>query len=37
MIDAVAHPLSVLTLLGLLTSSWAGRLGGSLQWKGRAL
>ena len=37
MIDAVAHPLSVLTLLGLLTSSWAGRLRGSLQWKGRAL
>ena len=37
MIDAVAHPLSVLTLLGLLASSWVGRLRGSLHWKGRAL
>ena len=37
MIDAVAHPLSILTLLGLLASSWVGRLRGSLHWKGRAV
>ncbi len=35
--DAVAHPLSVVTLLGLLASSWVGRATGSLQWKGRAV
>lgn len=35
--DAVAHPFSVLALLGLLASSWAGRARGSLHWKGRAL
>ncbi|MEO3757324.1 glycosyltransferase family A protein [Mycobacterium sp. B14F4] len=34
-LDAVAHPLSVLALLTLLASSWAGRVRGSLQWKGR--
>ena len=34
-LDAVAHPLSVLALLALLASSWAGRLRGSLRWKGR--
>lgn len=33
--DAIAHPVSVLALLGLLTSSWAGRLRGTLHWKGR--
>ncbi|MGW0161892.1 glycosyltransferase [Mycobacterium sp. NPDC003323] len=36
-IDAVAHPVSVLTLLGLLASSWVGRVRGSLRWKGRAV
>lgn len=35
--DALAHPASVLALLGLLASSWAGRARGSLHWKGRAL
>jgi glycosyltransferase involved in cell wall biosynthesis len=35
--DAAAHPVSVLTLLGLLASSWAGRRAGTLTWKGRAL
>ena len=35
--DALAHPLSVLVLLGLLASSWLGRIRGSLQWKGRAV
>ncbi|NVN52522.1 glycosyltransferase [Mycolicibacterium hippocampi] len=35
--DAVAHPFSVLALLGLLASSWVGRATGSLQWKGRAV
>lgn len=35
--DAVAHPLSVVALLGLLASSWAGRATGSLRWKGRAV
>jgi hypothetical protein len=34
-VDALAHPLSVLALLGLLASSWAGRVTGSLSWKGR--
>jgi hypothetical protein len=34
-VDAFAHPLSVLALLGLLASSWAGRVTGSLTWKGR--
>ncbi|MCT7659324.1 glycosyltransferase [Mycobacterium deserti] len=34
-LDAVAHPVSVLTLLVLLASSWVGRARGSLQWKGR--
>ncbi|WP_234794035.1 glycosyltransferase [Mycolicibacterium flavescens] len=33
--DAVAHPVSVLALLGLMVSSWAGRLRGTLRWKGR--
>ncbi|SEH85807.1 Glycosyltransferase like family 2 [Mycolicibacterium rutilum] len=33
--DGVAHPVSVLTLLGLLASSWSGRRRGALQWKGR--
>ena len=36
-LDAVAHPLSVLALLGLLGSSWAGHLRGTLRWKGRTL
>lgn len=35
--DGLAHPASVLALLGLLVSSWTGRARGSLQWKGRAL
>jgi GT2 family glycosyltransferase len=34
-LDAVAHPVSVLALLTLLASSWAGRVRGSLRWKGR--
>jgi hypothetical protein len=35
--DAAAHPLSVVALLGLLASSWAGRVRGTLRWKGRAV
>ncbi|BDX35081.1 glycosyl transferase [Mycobacterium antarcticum] len=35
--DAMAHPLSVVTLLWLLASSWAGRWRGTLSWKGRAV
>lgn len=35
--DALAHPVSVLALLGLLVSSWVGRMRGSLHWKGRAV
>lgn len=35
--DAVAHPASIVALLGLLAASWVGRWRGSLQWKGRAL
>jgi hypothetical protein len=35
--DATGHPLSVLVLLGLLVSSWVGRLRGTLEWKGRGL
>ncbi|ANW67866.1 glycosyl transferase [Mycobacterium sp. djl-10] len=34
-LDGLAHPLSVLALLGLLAWSWVGRLAGTLQWKGR--
>lgn len=33
--EALAHPLSVLALLELLASSFAGRRRGTLQWKGR--
>jgi GT2 family glycosyltransferase len=36
-VDAVAHPFSVVALLTLLASSWAGRARGSLRWKGRAV
>lgn len=36
-IDAAAHPLSVVALLTLLASSWAGRVRGTLHWKGRAV
>lgn len=36
-VDAAAHPVSVLALLGLLGASWVGRLRGTLDWKGRAL
>jgi hypothetical protein len=36
-LDAAAHPLSVLALLGLLASSWVGRVRGTLSWKGRAV
>ncbi|WP_242456402.1 glycosyltransferase family 2 protein [Mycolicibacterium sp. P1-18] len=35
--DALAHPLSVVALLGLLASSWVGRVRGTLRWKGRTL
>ena len=35
--DAVAHPLSIVVVLGLLASSWAGRARGTLRWKGRAV
>jgi hypothetical protein len=35
--DAVAHPFSVLALLGLLASSWVGRVRGTLRWKGRSV
>jgi cellulose synthase/poly-beta-1,6-N-acetylglucosamine synthase-like glycosyltransferase len=35
--DAVAHPLSIVVVLGLLASSWVGRLRGTLRWKGRAV
>ncbi|WP_433800919.1 glycosyltransferase [Actinomycetospora sp. CA-084318] len=35
--DAVAHPLSVVTTLGLLVSSWVGRVRGTLTWKGRRM
>ena len=35
--DAAAHPVSVAVLIGLLASSWKGRLDGTLQWKGRNL
>ena len=34
-LDAAAHPVSILVLTGLLASSWAGRLRGTLRWKGR--
>jgi hypothetical protein len=33
--DAVAHPVSVLSLLALLVSSWIGQIRGTLRWKGR--
>ena len=36
-LDAAAHPLSIVTLLVLLASSWIGRVRGTLRWKGRAL
>ena len=35
--DALAHPASVVTLLGLLASSWRGHRRGELTWKGRRL
>ncbi len=35
--DAAAHPVSVAVLLGLLASSWKGRLDGTLTWKDRNL
>ncbi|GAA4827558.1 glycosyltransferase [Actinomycetospora corticicola] len=35
--DAVGHPASVVTTLGLLVSSWIGRVRGTLTWKGRSL
>jgi hypothetical protein len=35
--DALAHPVSVTVLLGLLGSSWRGHLRGELTWKGRRL
>jgi Glycosyl transferase family 2 len=35
--DALAHPVSVLVLLGLLAESWRGHRRGELTWKGRRL
>ncbi|MEJ2871952.1 glycosyltransferase family A protein [Actinomycetospora sp. OC33-EN08] len=35
--DTVAHPVSVLTTVALLASSWVGRVRGTLTWKGRRL
>jgi hypothetical protein len=35
--DALAHPVSVAALIWLWLGSWAGRLRGTLSWKGRAL
>ena len=35
--DALAHPASVATLLGLLAASWRGHRQGLLTWKGRRL
>ena len=35
--DALAHPLSILVLAGLVTQSWRDRQAGRLTWKGRAL
>ncbi|TRW77036.1 glycosyltransferase [Mycolicibacterium sp. 018/SC-01/001] len=37
LLDAAAHPVSVLALLGLVTSSWFGRRRGTLRWKGRTV
>ncbi|RZT15861.1 glycosyl transferase family 2 [Mycobacterium sp. BK558] len=37
LLDAAAHPLSILALTSLLASSWAGRSRGTLRWKGRAI
>ena len=35
--DAAAHPLSILVVLGLVVSSWVGRIRGTLRWKGRTV
>lgn len=35
--DALAHPVSVSALLGLLGASWRGHRRGALTWKGRRL
>jgi hypothetical protein len=35
--DALAHPVSVTVLLGLLGASWRGHRRGELTWKGRTL
>jgi hypothetical protein len=35
--DALAHPVSVTALLGLLAASWRGHRRGTLSWKGRPL
>jgi hypothetical protein len=35
--DALAHPLSVITLGALTIRSWQGRSAGTLRWKGRTL
>ncbi|MET9226241.1 glycosyltransferase family 2 protein [Lentzea sp. NPDC003310] len=35
--DALAHPVSVGVLLGLVARSWRARLTGRLHWKGRSL
>jgi hypothetical protein len=35
--DVLAHPVSVLVLLGMWVSSWWGHRRGTLAWKGRAV
>lgn len=35
--DALAHPLAVAVLCGLIGRSWCRRLGGGISWKGRPL
>lgn len=35
--DALAHPVSIATLVALTVRSWHGRLTGQLQWKGRSV
>jgi hypothetical protein len=35
--DALAHPISISTLLVLLAASWRGHRHGTLSWKGRVL
>lgn len=35
--DVLAHPISILILIGLLARSWVKRYRGTLTWKGRTL